>query len=86
MENNPRGGTVRALVRPGSVFQRCAGVPSIRSVSYGPDNRRNGTVVAVYGKILAGKGSVHGWIVHSWKKGCERWKKGCERGSGLQPK
>jgi hypothetical protein len=65
------GGMVRALARPGTVFQACKVEPII-GYSYGRDNKINGRVTAFYGRAITGPGekgdAIFGWLPLCYQK------------------
>jgi hypothetical protein len=63
------GGMVRALGKRDGPFE-AGDVAPVIGYSYGPDNRVNGRVTAVYGKTTAGEGGsdIYGWMPHSYQK------------------
>jgi hypothetical protein len=64
---SPGGGMVRALLRDGQPFYRCA-VRPIDGIAWAPGSTREaGRVTAVYGKTRASEDGpwVYGWTVFS---------------------
>jgi hypothetical protein len=61
------GGYVRAVLRRGMLFERCDTAP-LKTVSYGLDNRQNGWVTVVYGRVFTGSQYLYGWTIHSYEK------------------
>ena len=64
---SPGGGMVRALIKDGQVFHRCA-VNSINSKAYASGTSTEvGRVTAIYGKTRASASApwVYGWVIHS---------------------
>jgi hypothetical protein len=58
------GGMLRGLLREGELFQRCD-VRSIRMGSWDKAGNPNGSVVAVYGRILRAGHVLFGWAMYS---------------------
>jgi hypothetical protein len=69
------GGMVRGLLREGDLFRRCD-VRAIRMGSWDKDGNPNGSVVAVYGRVMRAGQPFFGWAMYS-----HRYDPGGQRGS-----
>jgi hypothetical protein len=65
------GGIARGLLKRGMRLMACD-VKPILGLSFGPDNKENGRVTAIYGRVFAGPGEggspLHGWLPHSYQR------------------
>jgi hypothetical protein len=67
LNHHSGGGYVRAVLKRGMTFEPC-NVKPLRTVSYGLDDKQNGWITVVYGRVFTGKQWLYGWTIHSYEK------------------